>query len=522
MHVVPGITRVLRDALARRRPRDVRPDRAGLRRDEPRVHDGARRALAQARSGGRRHGRATACSTPRAGPATSRSPAREAGGKVTGLDFSERMLERARRKSSQIEWVQGDVLALPFERRGASTPPRSASGSGTSTTSTRDCASSRAWCGRAAGSRCSRSRGRRGVLRPFFRLWFDVLIPLAGKALPGGARLHATCPRACVAFPAPTTWPTALRRAGFADVSYRLLAGGIVSLHVGRTMKAQAVLQQAEPYPRRARGAPAAGERQAPRRGRARGNRRARRGRQAAAPAARPPHLDGSRARASRRRRRRARAHGDARARRPGRRCRAATGTRGGLARARRRSGPGRGRLPLRERVRRARRGGRPRGRADPRGHVPRARARRGAPALPAARRRHDRGGVLRAHRAEDREALRGGLPARLARRAARAVRARARDGVPDRRRHPRLLRRHDRDRQGRRAPTCARARRRCRCSSRRARTTSCAGRSPAGRSTARSCALPRRARSSARGTSRSTTRGRRGSSSATSPGSRR
>ena len=40
------------------------------------------------------------------------------GGKVVGLDFSERMLERARRKSGTIEWVQGDALALPFRRRG--------------------------------------------------------------------------------------------------------------------------------------------------------------------------------------------------------------------------------------------------------------------------------------------------------------------------------------------------------------------------------------------------------------------
>src|SRR5438876_8240803 len=38
-----------------------------------------------------------------------------AGGRVTGLDFSERMLERARRKSSSIEWVRGDLLELPFE-----------------------------------------------------------------------------------------------------------------------------------------------------------------------------------------------------------------------------------------------------------------------------------------------------------------------------------------------------------------------------------------------------------------------
>src|ERR687895_818459 len=41
--------------------------------------------------------------------------ARSAGGDVTGLDFSERMLERARRKAADLEWVRGDLLALPFE-----------------------------------------------------------------------------------------------------------------------------------------------------------------------------------------------------------------------------------------------------------------------------------------------------------------------------------------------------------------------------------------------------------------------
>ena len=38
-----------------------------------------------------------------------------AGGDVTGLDFSPRMLERARRKSDAVKWIEGDMLALPFE-----------------------------------------------------------------------------------------------------------------------------------------------------------------------------------------------------------------------------------------------------------------------------------------------------------------------------------------------------------------------------------------------------------------------
>src|SRR5262245_39573822 len=44
--------------------------------------------------------------------------AKAGAGRVTGLDFSEKMLERARRKSVHrkgvLEWVHGDMLALPF------------------------------------------------------------------------------------------------------------------------------------------------------------------------------------------------------------------------------------------------------------------------------------------------------------------------------------------------------------------------------------------------------------------------
>src|SRR6266568_3061685 len=36
------------------------------------------------------------------------------GGRVTGLDFSEAMLERARRKAPDLDWVRGDLLQLPF------------------------------------------------------------------------------------------------------------------------------------------------------------------------------------------------------------------------------------------------------------------------------------------------------------------------------------------------------------------------------------------------------------------------
>src|ERR687883_1318480 len=40
------------------------------------------------------------------------------GSTVTGVDFSAPMLERARRKAPEIEWVSGDALDLPFEDQG--------------------------------------------------------------------------------------------------------------------------------------------------------------------------------------------------------------------------------------------------------------------------------------------------------------------------------------------------------------------------------------------------------------------
>ena len=73
----------------------------------------------------------------------------------------------------------------------------------------------------------------RGVLRPFFRVWFDRLVPAAGKFLPGG-EAYSYLPASVRRFPGPEDLAAAMRRAGFDDVRWRRLAGGIVSLHVAR------------------------------------------------------------------------------------------------------------------------------------------------------------------------------------------------------------------------------------------------------------------------------------------------
>jgi demethylmenaquinone methyltransferase/2-methoxy-6-polyprenyl-1,4-benzoquinol methylase len=157
--------------------------------------------------------------------------AQAAGAEVTGLDFSEAMLERARAKEPQVEWIPGDALALPF-----------ADGSFDAATvgfGVRNLADLE--LGLAELARVLRPGGSlgileitrpRGALAPFYRVWFDGLVPLAGKVLPGGSA-YTYLPASVRRFPGPEQLAEAMLSAGFGNVSFRLLAGGIVALHVG-------------------------------------------------------------------------------------------------------------------------------------------------------------------------------------------------------------------------------------------------------------------------------------------------
>ena len=70
----------------------------------------------------------------------------------------------------------------------------------------------------------------RGLLRPFFRLWFDVLVPFAGRVLPGG-KAYTYLPASVRRFPGPEDLSSLFEAAGFREVGYRLLGGGSVALH---------------------------------------------------------------------------------------------------------------------------------------------------------------------------------------------------------------------------------------------------------------------------------------------------
>jgi demethylmenaquinone methyltransferase/2-methoxy-6-polyprenyl-1,4-benzoquinol methylase len=152
-------------------------------------------------------------------------------GKVTGLDFSEKMLERARAKNTAIEWLRGDMLALPFadETFDAATV-------GFGVRNVADLA-----LGLRELRRVLRPGGRlaileitqpRGAMRPFYSLWFDRVVPVLGRVLPGGDA-YTYLPASVKRFPTAERLADMLREAGFGDVRFKLMGGSIVALHTG-------------------------------------------------------------------------------------------------------------------------------------------------------------------------------------------------------------------------------------------------------------------------------------------------
>lgn len=160
-----------------------------------------------------------------------------AGGTVTGLDFSPRMLARAREKSDAVTWVEGDALALPF-------PDGSfdAATVGFGVRNLDDLAGGFRELARVLGPggrlACLEITRPRGPLKPFFRLWFDGLVPVVGKIVPGG-RAYAYLPASVRRFPGPEELADLLRESGFAQVRWDMLGGGIVALHVAEMPAAE-------------------------------------------------------------------------------------------------------------------------------------------------------------------------------------------------------------------------------------------------------------------------------------------
>jgi demethylmenaquinone methyltransferase/2-methoxy-6-polyprenyl-1,4-benzoquinol methylase len=153
-------------------------------------------------------------------------------GEVVGSDFSEGMLQRARRKAPAIRFEHGDALALAYQD-GAFDAATVGFGV-------------RNFCdldrGLAEMARVVRPGGRVVVLemttptKPplswFFRAWFDRAVPVLGRIV-GDGDAYQYLPSSVQRFPGPRELGARLAGAGLIDVSWILTAGGIIALHSG-------------------------------------------------------------------------------------------------------------------------------------------------------------------------------------------------------------------------------------------------------------------------------------------------
>jgi demethylmenaquinone methyltransferase/2-methoxy-6-polyprenyl-1,4-benzoquinol methylase len=153
-------------------------------------------------------------------------------GRVVGLDFSPQMLEMARRKSSAVEWLQGDALALPFAEGEFAA---ACVGFGVRNLSDhRRGFSEMARVVRPGGRVvCLEMSTPPAPIRPFSQLWTDRGVPVLGRIVAHDLEAYRYLPDSVHRFPAAPELAEIMRDAGLVDVGYRRLMMGVVALHVG-------------------------------------------------------------------------------------------------------------------------------------------------------------------------------------------------------------------------------------------------------------------------------------------------
>jgi demethylmenaquinone methyltransferase / 2-methoxy-6-polyprenyl-1,4-benzoquinol methylase len=157
-------------------------------------------------------------------------------GRVAGCDFSEPMLELARRKSGEqglpVEFGWADALDLPY-RDGSFDAVTIGFGARNLADLERGI-SEMARVLRPEGSLVilEITRPHRQPLASFYSLWFDRFVPVIGT-LAGDPEAYSYLPDSVWTFPEPDQLAGMLDAAGLSEIRWLLLAGGIIAIHSG-------------------------------------------------------------------------------------------------------------------------------------------------------------------------------------------------------------------------------------------------------------------------------------------------
>jgi demethylmenaquinone methyltransferase/2-methoxy-6-polyprenyl-1,4-benzoquinol methylase len=154
------------------------------------------------------------------------------GALVTGVDFAPAMLELARVKAPDVDFEEGDALALRFSdgEFDATTVGFGARNFADLDKGLRELARVTKPGGRVVVLEITTPR--RAPLSWFFRGWFDHAVPALGR-LAGDSDAYTYLPSSVRRFPGPEELAGRMAAAGLSDVRWILTAGGIIAIHSG-------------------------------------------------------------------------------------------------------------------------------------------------------------------------------------------------------------------------------------------------------------------------------------------------
>jgi len=81
------------------------------------------------------------------------------------------------------------------------------------------------------------SRPANAILRPLFNLYFRRVLPLMGGLVSGSLSAYTYLPASVQKFPDQSQLSLLMEQAGFVQVRYENLSGGIAALHLGKRPK---------------------------------------------------------------------------------------------------------------------------------------------------------------------------------------------------------------------------------------------------------------------------------------------
>jgi demethylmenaquinone methyltransferase/2-methoxy-6-polyprenyl-1,4-benzoquinol methylase len=157
------------------------------------------------------------------------------GARVVGTDFCRPMLAVAAGKtSSQVPLIEGDALRLPF-RSGSFDAATIAFGLRNLSSVENGLAElcrvlkPGGWVAVLEFSRPSNA-----IVRAFYGLYFRNVLPLLGGAISGSLSAYTYLPASVQKFPDQPQLALLMKQAGFDQVQYENLTGGVAALHLGR------------------------------------------------------------------------------------------------------------------------------------------------------------------------------------------------------------------------------------------------------------------------------------------------